>query len=203
MARVLPQMTTPNGDVVYSLPDLERLLLENMFENLPEDLKHAWVNSGNLGFTGAERMRAAATIENKFKNAEGIELIDEFSSFSSKGDGNVTVSAVYGGPEGGFKTASDAVLQVAHKLRAMGISERDMTVLKRDGVNLRPISKDEWNDSSVGEYVVRVNSLQRASVFDVGNLDPEVISYNWMDGVRGSISRNQGSVTRHILNPIS
>ena len=201
--RVLPQFTTPNGNVTYAPPDLERTILENMFEGLPEDLKHAWVNSGNLGFTPSERLRAAAHIENKFKNADGIEVINEFSSFSSKGDGNVVVSAVYGGREGGFKTARDAVEQVAHKLSALAISERDMTVLKRDGAVLRPITKDEWADATTGEYVVRVNSLQRATVFDVGNMEPEVIKYSWFDGIRSTLFRKSGSVTRHLVNPLS
>lgn len=203
MNKVLPQRTTPNGNVTYSPPDLERLLLEKMFDDLPEDLKQAWMNSGNLGFTGPERVRAAAHIENKFKNASGVELVTELSSFSSKGDGNVTVSAVYGGTEGGFKTAADAVLQAAHKLRALGIVERDIEVLKREGGILRPISQSEWGDAATGEYFVRVNSLQRPTINDVGRLDKEEISYNWFDGIRGAMTRSSGSLTRHIMNPMS
>lgn len=176
---IFPQMATSSSKVLAKSGDIERALragvevLEGMFE-----LLH---NTGRIEVTQAEKASARANILNDFRAANGLTLNEPMSSFALDG-GRVKISAMYGGPEGGFLRAVDAAEQAILNLRKYGVTDKDITIMKREGLDYVPL--DSKNIPTVdGDYFVKVDTYHEIGLNDITAWSDFTTRWNFTDRI--------------------
>src|SRR5690606_16723029 len=114
-------------------------------------------DEGGLRFTRKEQDIQAANVLHDFKNVNGLTPHDAESTLRvDVRGGQLDVRAMYGTSEGGFITAEDAVRQTKHALRDYGILDKDITVVKRDGVDYVPVDPASVRGVQ-GDYKVQIS----------------------------------------------
>src|SRR5690606_19345843 len=109
-----------------------------------------------IRFSDKERAYLTNQVANDFKNANGLLVHDAESAFSVTPDGGkIKVSAMYGTTEGGFLRAEDAVDQAKLAFRQYGLNEKDMVVMKKNGLNYEPVNLEDVRGIE-GDYKIRI-----------------------------------------------
>ena len=193
-ANVMPQATT-NGVVVARPGDVESILRAGV--KVDTSLMEALQGTGSLNLTDLERASVVDAYRKDLMEAAGPNLIDNMTSVKVDGD-RVVISAVMGGNEGGYKTATDALADAVVKLRQFGVDEQNIGLLKRDGVELVPVDMKNIPEGP-GEWFVKLDT----------RLDPDLrkfvkdtdwdVKWNFFDRVAGSVNASIGSLTRHLF----
>lgn len=188
---VLPQMATESGIVRKRVPDIQREL------DVPLD-------EGGLRFTDVERSTIRSKIEEDFKNANGLTVHDAEGSISVELDGGyVRVSAMYGTTEGGFLRAEDAVEQAKLALRNQGILDEEITVMRRNGLDYEPVNLEDVRGID-GDYKIRVDTRIDQNLEVMGDgWEAFDVKRNFFDRFSSTISKNAGSLTRHLFDSAS
>lgn len=198
MQGIIPQVTTDSGRVKFAPHGVERSTKELIASQI-EDLKHG---TGGIEFTTKEIASARANIVRDFSEAVGIKLQPGMSSFRHDGERTI-ISGVYTNGESGWKLPEEAVEQAKFALRDRGITEKDITVMRRDADEYVPVKYDEVKGTN-GDYVVRIDNEQIVGVSDVGEWENLDVKRNLLDRLFGGNSQQgQGSFNRHVFDPAS
>lgn len=195
---VIPQVAT-ESHVVTSVPfDIGRELRQ---PQVPDELAGMVHNTGAIYFTPGEKAAARANVVEDFANATGMTMNEAMSSFRLEG-GRVHADAVYGANDGSWSNAREAVDQALFSLRAYGVSEKDITVLAKDGIDHVPVNLADIADKP-GDYLVRVTMPYEFSASDIGNFDKLTTRFNWADRSPNFVWNKSGSISRYILDASS
>lgn len=186
--QVLPQAATDSGIVRRRVPDIQRDL------DIPLD-------EGGLRFTDVERQTMRSKIEEDFKNANGLTVHDAEGSISISPDGGyVNVHAMYGTTEGGFLRAEDAVAQAKLALRNYGISDDNITVMRRNGLDYEPVDLKDVRGVD-GDYKIRITTRTELDSDYLGEgWEHFDVKRNQLDAIPMTFSDKMGSLTRHLFD---
>lgn len=192
-SQIFPQVGTDSGKVRAKVPDVQR---EYQIE-VPTD-------EGGLRFTDTERQTITSNIAKEFKDADGLTPHDAESAITVTPDGGrVKISAMYGTSEGGFLHAEDAVDQAKLSLRHFGITEDDITVMKKQGNEYVPVNLEEVKGVP-GDYKIRVDTDVEMGADYLGegweHLD---VKRNWLDRHSPLIMEGSGTVNRMVFDAAS
>jgi hypothetical protein len=113
---------------------------------------------------------------------------------------------MYGTSEGGFLKAEDALTQARFALKDTGISDSDITLMRKSGLDYIPTTLAEVAGKE-GDYKIRISSYSdiSASDFAKGNtaLEPMLIKRNWLDSIPNLVSDRTGSAARYVMDSAS
>lgn len=195
---VFPQVATASGKVTSKPVDIQRSLRNS--QDVPQEILAAAHSSGALEYTAAEKAAARANKVNDFASAEGLQIMENMSSFRLDG-GEHKISAVYGTPEGSFLNAEQAVTQAMYALRHQGVTEGHITVLRKEGLDHVPVPLDEVKGIE-GNYLIRVELNQELNPTDITNWEQFGVRLNWLDRLP-LVTNSKGSASRWIFDASS
>lgn len=192
---IVPQVATEAGHVKVFPTDLERTTRNALIE----DTEDIIAGPGGIQFTPQELVRAQHRIVRDFTEDTGLNLHSGMSNVSF--DGEVyNVSAVYTKGEGGWLLPEHAVEQAAFALRSRGITQDQITVLKRQGQDYVPVKYSEVKGVQ-GDYAVRVNDERAIEATDITDWDKLDVKRNLFDRFQFSGGDKWGSLNRHVITP--
>jgi hypothetical protein len=194
---IIPQPLARDGSVEAKLVDADRNVKAI---NPNEQVVKEWNDSGAIVFTENERKSAAAAIFHDLTNVKGITTLDNMVAVGTDGS-NLTIKAVYGTSEGGFLKAQTAIDQVKLALREYGITERDLTLLRKEGDEYIPITLKEAADD--GNYVVQLDTKHKLSSTDITVWDNLDVKRNFFDRIPFLRSARSGTAANTILDNAS
>jgi phosphopantetheine adenylyltransferase len=197
---VFPQVHTQSGSVLTKAPDIERPLRVEL--QPPAELIDTLNNTGASYYTKKEKAAARANVVNDFANAEGLTMNEAMSSFNLDG-GRIQISAVYGTPEGSFSDPISAFRQAKVALRQYGVTDSEITLLRKNGVDHTPIKLTDEVPEGPGNYLVRVDTYHEIDPTDVGRFDEFDVRLNLFDRIPQLVTKTGGSVTRHLFDAAS
>lgn len=196
MQGIAPQVSTESGRVKAAPHNVEKTT-KDLIASQIENLRHG---TGGIEFTAKELAAARSNVVNDFENALGIKMHSGMSHFRHDGEQTI-VSAVYTNGESGWKMPEDAMEQVKFALRDRGITEKDVTIMRRDADEYAPANYDEVKGKP-GDYAVRIDSEQIVGIKDVNDWEALDVKRNWLDRIFGGDTK-AGSANRHVFDPAS
>lgn len=192
---VYPQATTPSGAVTTKVADIGQ---EARRAARPDpsilDILH---DSGAIYYTRGEKAAARANIVNDFAQADGLVMNDAMSSFTLDG-GRVRISGVYEVPGGSFNNAEQAIRQAQFALRNYGVTEDDIQLLMKKGLDHVPVSLDEARGVD-GDFKIRVNLDHEIRPSDVDVMEQFDVKRNYTDRFAVTTGDN-GSMARWMMD---
>lgn len=197
-SQVVPQPLISDGSVATKLIDPLR---EVKTISPDSDLLSVYRDRGGIELTTPEIKRAEANITNDFRNVNGITLHDNLLSVGNTGN-QFHIKAMYGGTEGGFLKADEALEQVKFSLREYGVQDYDLQLFKKIEDEYVPISFDEAKGLD-GDYLVGLDLNHQINPLDIGKMDELNVKRNWLDRLPVFRSKDSGSASRHILDAAS
>jgi hypothetical protein len=99
-------------------------------------------NRGDIFYDKSEKIATRSAVVNDFYSAHGLVARKEMFNIDALDDG-VGIKAIYGPPQGGFQTGKDAMDMAEWALREYGIPPEAITLLRREGPNYIPVTKEE------------------------------------------------------------
>lgn len=196
MQGIAPQVSTESGRVKAAPHNVEKTT-KDLIASQIEKLRHG---TGGIEFTPKELASARANVVNDFENALGVKMHSGMSHFRHDGEQTI-VSAIYTNGESGWKLPEDAMEQIKFALRDRGITEKDVTIMRRDADEYVPAHYDEVKGKP-GDYAVRIDSEQIVGIKDVNDWEALDVKRNWMDRIFGGDTKS-GSLNRHVFDPAS
>lgn len=193
ISQTAPQVGTNSGVVRARTPSIDK----EIEISIPTD-------EGGLRFTDAERDFQLNSIATGFKNANGLTVHDAESTFRVLEDGGkAQVTAMYGTTEGGFLRAEDAVDQAKLALRQYGITEDEITVMRKNGMEYVPVNLEDVRGVP-GDYKVSISTEVEFGAELMGDgweaLD---VKRNFFDRFSSTIFKGAGSVNRMLTDAAS
>lgn len=140
-------------------------------------------------------------VKNDFRNASGLTVNDSMSSIHLDGS-QVKVSAVYGAANGAFSSAEDAWKQAKFALRAYGVTDSEMTLLKKSGLDHVPANLEE-EVGKEGNYLIRITTNKEISASDFDKMEEFTVLKNYLDRYRPLMTNDRGSVSRWLFDAAS
>lgn len=192
-----PQVASVDGSVAARVPEVDRKTIE-----VSGKLDEAVEGRGGIEFTEAEKAVATSNIISKFRDAKDMVINDAMTTIGRDGK-SVKINAVYGTSEGGFSNPLDAIEQAKLSLREYGIQDQDITLLKRNGDVYEEVPKTFKDAGIEGDYLVQVKTSHDITPIDVGSMEQLDVKRNWFDRIPSLISKNAGSLSRHLFDAIS
>lgn len=191
--QVFPQVATSSGAVRAKVPDIQRLL----GEDIP-------LEEGGLRFTNKERDNMTAIVANDFRNARGLTIHDSESAFSVTPDGGyLKVSAMYGTKEGGFLRANEAVEQAKYALRDYGITDEAIVVMQKKGVDYVPVNLKDVQGID-GDFKIRIDTQIEQGMELMGDgWEHFDVKRNFFDRFTSTMWKGEGSLTRMLTDAAS
>jgi len=196
VANLAPQIESVDGAVVTKVPEINRTVKPTF---AAEEILEG---SDNLQFTDKEIETARANIRTKFTST-GLVPNDAMGGLKFTEEGElVTVSGVYGTPEGGFSSVEEAISQTKYLMRELGVTEKNIEVLEANGITHRPadVSKAAGKE---GNYYVRVNVPYQVTLDDVGTPEWLDVKLNILDRLPMTLSKDSGQASRWALDAAS
>jgi hypothetical protein len=192
-SQIFPQVGTDSGKVRARVPDVQR----------EYELSIA-TDEGGLRFTDKERGDIVDSISKQFKDANGLTVHDAEGSLTVSPDGGrVKVSAMYGTSEGGFLLPEDAVDQAKVALRQFGITEDDITLMKKNGAEYITVNFDEVRGIP-GDYKIRVDTdLEMGGEYLGEGWEHLNVKRNWLDRHTPLVMEGSGTVNRMVFDAAS
>lgn len=147
---LMPEVATVDGSVKHKVGRPESI---NQGSITPAPNVMDFVDHNGAGYYWqGEKRDMRAKVVNDFEQAVGMNARKEMFSVDALSDG-VSVKAVYGPPQGGFGSAEEAVAMAKWSLRNYGVDESSITILKRQGADYVPMSRDDWATLDRGDVV--------------------------------------------------
>lgn len=192
---VMPQVVTGSGRIAAKVIDPFRDIAP-----LESTLKSAVEDAGSLHFEASEVARAKENFTTAFKGAEGVHPIDGMGGFGITQDGAAfNISATYGTNEGAFSNAKEAIDQTLFALKKTGASEKDIVLMKKDGLDYVPTTL-EAEAGKEGSYLVKLEGRFPFDYNDIGNFNGYDVKLNWTDRI---MAMNKSHVSRNFIDPAS
>lgn len=196
---VMPQAITASGKVTVQATDIQRTLRREL--QTPANIHQAIYEGGRIEYTVQEKATALGNITRDFQNAEGMVMNPELGGVKLEG-GRVTMSGVYGTPEGAFKDAEQALEQAKYSLRKYGVDESDIEILSKQGLDYVPV-KVESVKGVDGSYMVRVNTSKELDATDIVQFEKMDVKLNFADSLPWTQWGDSGSVSRILVDAAS
>lgn len=190
---ITPQATT-NAGYVFSKANVTASSVE-------EAVNAALDGTRGAIYTSGEQNAITQTVKRDFSDVTGLEMNPAMSSFSLDGD-RMRVSGVYSLKGGNFDTPRQAIEQAKVALRDYGVTDSDIQLLKKDGVNHRPVNLEDALDTP-GDYVVKIDLDHTVTPRDVPEWDNMSTVFNWLDSMPIFAGKTQGSAARHVMDAAS
>ena len=164
---------------------------------------------GSIQFTEAEKSGYVSKVREDFLNPDvtGVIAHKEMTTVKAVDDG-VNVKTIYGPAEGGYKDANQALSQVRLATRKYGVSDDELSVLKRqtDGT-YKPVDKNQIGPSSPkGNYVVSINHTSKYDPADTVSWSVTGVEGNFLgiplnlfDKFPTYLKGKAGSITQHLI----
>lgn len=151
---------------------------------------------GQIHYTTEEKLSAVEKLSNAFQNTVGLKYRSELSQVGTQ-DGSFSIKAVYTAGDTGFSSSTDARNQVKFALRDSGITDSEITILKRDASGYNKAEDTE----GLGDYIAQVDFKSKINPSDVTEWSGLDVKRNLFDKV-GMLtgSGKSGSFQRHILD---
>lgn len=179
---VYPQVATESG---------------NVLNKVDQNLKEQVTNTGATRYTPQELESAVNVIKNDFRNASGLQINDAMTTFRVEGD-HMLIDGHYSTPGGSFLTPEAAKAQAQYALRGYGIRDDEIVIMKRDGMEYRPV---EAGETQPGDYIIKVKTKLPIDDAAVQRWNPLDVKRNWTDMVSQTISEDKGSVSGWLFDP--
>lgn len=194
----LPQPLARDGSIESKLVDPDR----NVKTISPDEkVVKEWEDSGALIFTENERKAAQAVVFHDLVNVKNITPLDNMTAIGVNQGNTLSIKAVYGTTEGGFLKAQDALDQVKLSLREYSITDRDLTLMRKEGDEYIPVTLAEAKAD--GNYVVQLDTKHKLSANDITEWDKLDVKRNFFDRIPFLRSSKSGTVANHILDNAS
>lgn len=183
---MLPQVLTRQGNVESKVVNPDAELLEEI------------TNTSARRFTDAERDRIVTKFQNDVNSIQSIVPHDNMIAAGVVGDRKV-LRATFGTPEGGFLNAEEAIAQTKFALARFGITEKEITLLKKEGDEYIPTTLAETKGAE-GNYLTQVesNSPIRSAELDDG-FDALDVKRNFFDRMPWLRSEKSGTPAAHAM----
>jgi predicted ArsR family transcriptional regulator len=195
---VMPQ-TSDTGVVFSRVNDIDRnARIENSVDPKLVDL----VNDTSVNaLTPAEQAQARARMVNDFGNATGLVANDAMTSFKWEGN-RAIINQVYEVPGGSFSKAEDALEQAKYALRHYGVTDDDITILEKQGVNHVPVDAESVR-SLEGDYKIQVKSNPEVNPSWFDEMSALTVKRNPLDRFAGTNFGDRASLQRYALDAAS
>lgn len=200
--QVVPQIVTVDGSVPARVVDIDR----DVSKVIDPDVEavEAFYSNGATYFTPGEKAAAAARVNDVFSGT-GLHMNDAMTQIGVDG-GQVVVKATYGGVEGGFVRAEDAVKQAEFALRDYGVTTNNITVLKKIDSDYIPVTLDEVKGVD-GDYLIQVNTKHNINPSDIFNMEEFDVKRNLFARIphtfMGVFGPKSGSFNRWVFDAAS
>jgi hypothetical protein len=194
----MPQ-ASHTGTVFTRTADIDRTLREA--DQVDPSLVNLIDQTSANAMTPMEAASARARVVNDFENANGLVHNDAMSSFSWDGS-RATIKQVYEVAGGSFSDAEQAIEQAKYALRQYGIEDKDITLLRKNGINHEPVELDAVRGQE-GDYKIQVNAnpeLGPSFMNEISNLD---VKRNPLDRFAGTHFKDRGSIQRYVVDAAS
>lgn len=196
---ITPQVATASGAVTSKTPNIQKNMLQKIVDD-NKDIIDLIDNTGAIYFTREEKAQVAAKV-NDFKNAEGLTMNEPMSSFKIDG-GKLKIDAVYGLAEGSFLKAQDAINQAKLALRNYGVTDADIQLLKKEGLDHVPVALEDVSHLD-GNYLIRVKTSHEIDPTDISNLSTFDVKRNFFDRVQPWLGKLITSPNRWLFDAAS
>tara|TARA_Y100001951_G_C11298065_1_gene277595 strand:+ start:44541 stop:49595 length:5055 start_codon:yes stop_codon:yes gene_type:complete len=195
----LPEIAMSDGSVrnKVSMPDRS---VQNPAPASPRILHHMDANGANY-LTSAEKASAATRVVNDFNNAVGVVTRKEMNVPSPNDIGNgFDVNVTYGPKDMGWSNGQEAIDLIKHSLRDYAVDERNITLLRKQGSEYRPVDKSQANQD--GDFLVQIKYSHKISAKDIEDWDDLDVVNNFLDRMPHLWDKS-GSLQRHLLDAAS
>lgn len=202
---VYPQVVTDSGKVAAQVVDMDRNLRREL--QAPNSIYSSIWKDGGIMYTPQEKAAVRANVVRDFQSAEGLVMRENMGGFTDEGL-RLKISAVYGTPEGDFRSAKQAVEQAKFALRKYGVLDSELEVLSKEGIDYVPVKLEDVGDAK-GSYVVRVNThheIDPSDFHDPTNpikFEGTSVRLNWFDRLPVTQWGQHGSLNRYLLDASS
>jgi hypothetical protein len=195
---VMPQ-TSDSGVVFSRVNDIDRnIRIETSVDPKLVDL----VNDTSVNaLTPAEQAQARARMVNDFGNATGLTANDAMSSFKWEGN-RAIINAVYEVPAGSFSKAEDAMEQAKYALRHYGVTDDDISILEKQGVNHVPVTAESVKNLE-GDYKIQVKSNPEVNPSWFDEMSALAVKRNPLDRFAGTNFGDRASLQRYAIDAAS
>lgn len=206
---VVPKPASVDGTVTNAVTHPER---NSDFQFMPDaDILDFVDNSGAAWLTPAEKRVLRSSVVNDFRNTVGMRNKKEMGSVEALPDG-VKFSSVYGPTDSGWSGLQDAIDQAQFALKNYGITEKDISVLIRQGENYVPLDKKVQatllanNNAQIkGDFLLQIDHTYRYDSSKLGDgfefLDVRNNGFDrWLPW---SGTKEQGTLQSNVLDPQS
>ncbi len=188
-----PQVSTESGNVLHkpNAPDVEVLRQEQSL--------------GRADLSRAEISNIELYTRDRLENVVGLSQRAEMSTMTKDKDfSGMSLKNVYGPKDGGFTNASEAIEEVLFSLRTFGITEDNITLLRRVGDEYvpttlkevtgrkavkdvlvktgKPIPEELSMGNMLDDYLVQVDhKYSYDPVSDLNKFEPVTVKKNFLD----------------------
>lgn len=170
-----------------------------------QDVKDILSNTGATRYTPDEFEGAVGNIRNDFRNATGLAINDAMTAIRVDGD-HLLIDAHYSTVGGPFFTPSEAKSQAMYALRKYGISEDEVEVMVKQGLDYVPVRHSASDmlhptEYAGGDYIIKVKSTVPVRDENVANWNPLDVKRNWTDRIIQTGSENRGNISGWLADP--
>ena len=196
---VYPQVVTDSGKVATQVVDMDRPLRREM--QTPNSIYSSIWKDGGIMYTPQEKAAILGNVVWDFQSAEGLVMRENMGGFTDEGL-RLKISAVYGTPEGDFRSAKQAVEQAKYALRKYGVLDDEIEVLSKEGIDYVPVKLEDVGDAP-GSYIVRINTHHEIDPTDVVQFEGTTVRLNWLDRLPATQWGQHGSLNRYLFDAAS
>lgn len=169
----------------------------NVLNKVDQTLKEQIQNTGATRYTPGEFESAVDVVKHDFRNASNLQINDAMTTFRVDGD-HIIIDGHYSTPGGAFLTPEAAKAQAQYALRNYGLSEDEITVMKRDGMEYTPVVA---GDNKPGDYIIKVSTKQPIGDESVRSWNPLDVKRNWTDMVSHTVTEDKGHMSGWLMDP--
>jgi hypothetical protein len=162
-----------------------------------QNLREVITNTGATRYTPDELASAANVIKHDFRNASGLQINDAMTTFRVDGD-HMYIDGHYSTPGGAFLTPEAAREQAKFALRSYGITDDEIVIMKRDGMEYVPVAEGE---TRTGDYIVKVKTKLPIRDGDVASWNPLDVKRNFFDRISQTMTEDKGSLSGWLFDP--
>lgn len=180
-----------------------------------KELEETVSTEGAIYYSESEKASARSKVTRDFESNTAINNRKEMNQIESMPDG-VKVKAVYGPAQGGHSDPQHAIDLIKTSLRDYGITDDQITLLRRDGDSYVPSTLAEVNamktvEQTAGkqvmkaptDFLVQVDHNYKFNPNDVTKWEAASVKNNYFDRVAAFTGKMKGSLARHLLDPAS
>lgn len=195
---ILPQIYV-GGRLAAQVVDVQRSLRQEL--QIPDSIWNAMHDGGGIHFTPAERAEALSNIKHDFESANGLTLRENMGSFDMDG-GNIKIGATYSPPQGDWVNAVDAMDQTKFALRQHGVTDQDITLLKKQGSEYIPVKLSDVKDTP-GAYAVHLTKTMSVDPTNIVYLEKGDVKFNLFDRMPFTQWGDHGSMQALVMDASS